>query len=44
LVLMGGVMLGALVIIAIVLSITLEGDEASATGARVLNVVPLVDG
>jgi hypothetical protein len=43
-VLVGGVVLGALVIFAIVLAITLGGDEESATGAGVLNVVPLVDG
>jgi hypothetical protein len=43
LVLVGGVVLGALVIIAIVLAITLGGDE-SATGAGILKDVPLVDG
>jgi hypothetical protein len=40
----GGMILGALVIMAIVLAITVGDDEASATGARILNVVPLVDG
>jgi hypothetical protein len=43
-VLVGGVILGALVIVAIVLAITVGGDEVSATGGRVLNAVPLVDG
>jgi hypothetical protein len=41
-VLAGGVVLGALVIVAIVLAV--GGSEGSATGASVLEVVPLVDG
>jgi len=36
------VVLGALVIVAIVLAV--GGSEGSATGASVLEVVPLVDG
>lgn len=36
-------LLGALVIIAIVLAVTLGGEE-SATGADILKEVPLVDG
>ncbi|PNF33642.1 Dipeptidase 1 [Cryptotermes secundus] len=43
LVLVGGVILGVLVIIAIVLAATLGGEE-SAIGAGILKEVPLVDG
>lgn len=40
----GGVLLGALVILAIVLAATLGGSEEELTGSAILDEVPLVDG